>query len=44
MTPAALRTVIAVILFVHGIGHVQGVLSSLGLFNNESWHPTILVI
>ena len=39
MTPAALRTVITVILLVHGIGHGQGVLSSLGLFNTESWHP-----
>ena len=39
MTPKTLRTIFALILFVHGIGHVQGVLSSLGLFNNDTWHP-----
>ncbi len=31
MTTTALQTVITVILFVHGIGHIQGVQSSLGL-------------
>lgn len=39
MTPEILRTVFSLLLFVHGIGHIQGVLSSLGLFNNDSWHP-----
>ena len=39
MSPGTLRTFIAVVLFVHAIGHVQGVLSALGLFNSESWHP-----
>lgn len=39
MAPKTLRTIFAIILFVHGIGHIQGVLSSLGLFNNDFWHP-----
>ena len=39
MTPRTLRTIFAAILFVHAIGHIQGVLSALGLFNSESWHP-----
>ncbi len=34
MTTTALQTVITVILFVHGIGHIQGVLSSRGLFDS----------
>ena len=39
MSPKILRTVFVLILFVHGIGHIQGVISSLWLFNSESWHP-----
>ena len=39
MSPVSMRNVIGIIIFVHGIGHVQGVMASLGLFNNESWHP-----
>jgi hypothetical protein len=39
LTPEILRTIFSLLLFVHGIGHIQGVLSSLGLFNNDSWHP-----
>ncbi len=39
MEPKTLRTVIAVFLFVHAIGHMQGVFSALGLFNSDSWHP-----
>ena len=38
MSPVSMRNVIGIIIFVHGIGHVQGVMSSLGMFNNESWH------
>jgi len=39
MTPTTLRTLFAIVLFVHAIGHMQGVLSSLGLFNSDKWHP-----
>jgi len=39
LAPKTLRTVFAIILFVHGIGHIQGVISSLGLFINDFWHP-----
>ena len=38
MTPKTLRTIIAVFLFVHGIGHGQGIVASLGLLNSETWN------
>jgi len=39
MEPKTLRTIVAVFLFIHAIGHMQGVFSALGLFNSDSWHP-----
>ena len=38
MSPKTLRTIIAVFLFVHAIGHVQGVMVALGFNSMESWH------
>ncbi|MBC8505187.1 MAG: hypothetical protein ISR58_06695 [Anaerolineales bacterium] len=39
MSPNTLRTVIAIVLFVHAVGHVQGVMASVGLSTLENWHP-----
>lgn len=39
MEPKTLRTIIAVFLFIHAIGHMQGVFSALGLFNSDTWNP-----
>ena len=38
MSPKTLRTIITVFLFVHAIGHIQGVIASLGVIKSESWH------
>lgn len=38
MNSATLRIIIASVLFIHSIGHVQGVLASLGLFSTEQWN------
>ena len=38
MTPNILRTIIAVFLFVHAIGHVQGFIASLGVIKSDTWH------
>ena len=38
MNSTTLRTIIAIVLFVHAIGHGQGVFSALGMFNTESWN------
>jgi hypothetical protein len=38
MSPKTLRTIIAIFLFVHAIGHGQGLVASLGLFNSDTWH------
>jgi len=38
MTPKTLRTIFAVFLFIHAIGHGQGVVASLGLLNSETWN------
>lgn len=38
MSGDTLRTVIALILLVHLIGHVQGIMAAAGLFNSETWH------
>jgi len=38
MNTSTLRTFIAIFLFVHAIGHMQGVLAALGLFTSETWH------
>ena len=38
MSAKALRTVIAVFLFVHAIGHIQGIVASLGVIKSETWN------
>ena len=38
MDPATLRLVVFGVLFVHGIGHVQGVMAGLGISSTETWH------
>ena len=38
MSPKTLRTIIAVFLFVHAIGHIQGIIASLGVIKSETWH------
>ena len=38
MSTSTLRTVIAVFLFVHAIGHAQGVIAAAGLLNSERWN------
>ena len=38
MSPKVFKTIIAVFLFVHAIGHVQGVIASLGVIKAEKWH------
>jgi hypothetical protein len=38
MSPKALRTIIAIFLFVHAIGHIQGVIASLGVVKSETWN------
>lgn len=38
MNSSTLRIVIAILLFVHAIGHVQGIVVSLGLFSTETWN------
>ena len=38
MSPIALRTIIAIFLFIHAIGHVQGLIASLGVIKSVTWH------
>ena len=38
MTPKTLRTIIAIFLFVHAIGHIQGIVASLGVIKTETWN------
>lgn len=38
MSPKTLRTIIAVFLFVHAIGHIQGVIAALGIIKSDSWN------
>jgi hypothetical protein len=38
MSPTVLRTVIALVLFVHGIGHVMAFFPALGISSTETWH------
>jgi hypothetical protein len=38
MPASTLRTVIAAFLFVHAIGHAQGVISAMGLLNSKNWN------
>lgn len=38
MSPKTLRTMIAIFLFVHAIGHIQGIVASLGVIKSETWN------
>ena len=38
MTPKILRTIIAIILFIHSIGHIQGIIASLGVIKSDTWN------
>ena len=38
MSPKTLRTIIAIFLFVHAIGHAQGVVAALGVIKSDTWH------
>jgi len=38
MSPKTLRTIIAIFLFVHAIGHIQGIVASLGVIKSETWN------
>jgi len=38
MAPKTLRIIVAIFLFVHAIGHGQGIVASLGLLNSETWN------
>ena len=38
MSAGTLRTLIAIFLFVHAIGHAQGVIAATGLLNSKSWN------
>jgi hypothetical protein len=38
MSPQTLRTIIAIFLFVHAIGHIQGIIASLGLIKSDTWN------
>jgi len=38
MSPKTLRTIIAIFLFVHAIGHIQGIIASLGVIKSDTWH------
>ena len=38
MSPKTLRTIIAIFLFVHAIGHAQGVVAALGVIKSDTWN------
>ena len=38
MSSKTLRTIIAIFLFVHAIGHIQGIVASLGVIKTETWN------
>jgi hypothetical protein len=38
MSPQTLRTIIPIFLFIHAIGHIQGVIASLGMIKSDTWH------
>ena len=38
MSGVTLRALVAVVLFIHGIGHVMGVIPALGLSTVEGWN------
>ena len=38
MSPKTIRFIIAVFLFVHAIGHIQGIIATLGILKMERWN------
>jgi hypothetical protein len=38
MSPKTIRTIIAIFLFVHAIGHIQGLVASAGIIKTEDWN------
>ena len=38
MSPKTLRTIVAIFLFVHAIGHIQGVVAALDVIKMDNWH------
>jgi hypothetical protein len=38
MSPILVRYIIALVLFVHGIGHVMAFFPALGISSTETWH------
>jgi hypothetical protein len=38
MSPQTLHTLIAAFLFIHAIGHAQGIVVSLGVVRSDTWH------
>jgi hypothetical protein len=38
MSPKTLRIIIAIFLFIHAIGHIQGIIASLDVIKSETWH------
>lgn len=38
MSPTVLRFIIAIVLFIHGIGHVMVFLPAFGISSTETWH------
>jgi len=38
MSPKTLRTIIAIFLFIHAVGHIQGVVASLGVIKSDTWN------
>jgi hypothetical protein len=38
MSPKTLCTIIAIFLFVHAIGHIQGIIASLGVIKSDTWN------
>ena len=38
MSPNTLRTLITIFLFVHAIGHIQGIIASLGVIKSDTWN------
>jgi hypothetical protein len=38
MSPKLVRTIIAVLLFIHAIGHIQGIIASLGVIKLGNWN------
>jgi hypothetical protein len=38
MSPKTSRIIITILLFVHAIGHIQGIVVSSGVIHSETWH------